>query len=92
MDDWPDGHSTGCFYQQSVLTCLETIKDHGFDSIEVCSLPNRFDYDNSVGIRLRHLRIRDLRIKADPQSVPDEVRNFWKTMFRAAGLSDRKDL
>ena len=42
MDDWPDGLSTGCFYQQSILTCLETIKDHGFDSIEVCSLPNRF--------------------------------------------------
>lgn len=29
MDNWPAGLSTGCFRQESILTCLETIEDDG---------------------------------------------------------------
>jgi hypothetical protein len=31
MDVWPAGLSIGCFYQQRNLSCLETIKQGGFD-------------------------------------------------------------
>jgi hypothetical protein len=34
MSDWPVGLSTGCFYQQRIFDCLETISRRGFNIIE----------------------------------------------------------
>ena len=64
MDAWPVGLSTGCFYQQSILSCLETIKEGGFDWIEVCSTPSHLNYHSSGDVEQAHLRIRELELKA----------------------------
>jgi hypothetical protein len=34
MSDWPVGLSTGCFYQQSIFDCLETISRGGFNIMQ----------------------------------------------------------
>ena len=91
MDDWRVSLSTSCFYQQSILTCLEAIRDSGFDSIEVCSVLNRFDYDSSVDFRLVRSHILELRIKANSAERATASKKFLQTAFRAACLSDRKD-
>ena len=62
MDVWPAGLSTGCFYQQSILSCLETIKNGGFNSIEVSSTPSHLDYHNSADVIKAHALIRELEM------------------------------
>ena len=51
MDVWPVGLSTGCFYQQSILTCLNAIKQGGFDLIEVCSVPSHLIIERARRIK-----------------------------------------
>lgn len=64
MDVWPVSLSTGCFYQLNILSCLKTIKDSGFNWIEVCSTLGHLDYHDSAAVRRVHLRIRELEMKA----------------------------
>jgi len=42
--DWPIGLSTGCFYQTSILDCLKSIQQTGFNLIEICSYHAHLDY------------------------------------------------
>lgn len=51
MTSWPVGLSTGCFWNRSILGCLETIRSNGFDMIEVCSSPAHLDYRNLAAAR-----------------------------------------
>ena len=60
MDDWLAGLSTGYFHQQSILSCLENIKNGGFNSIEVCSAPSHLDYHNSADVIKAHALIREV--------------------------------
>jgi hypothetical protein len=70
MDAWPVGLSTGCFHQQSILSCLETIKQDGFDLIEVCSVPSHLDYHNVEVIRDARTRIRELDMQTHSFHAP----------------------
>jgi sugar phosphate isomerase/epimerase len=70
MDVWPVGLSTGCFHQQSILTCLKAIKLGGFDLIEVCSVPGHLDYQNFGQVRDARTRIRELDLKAQSFHAP----------------------
>jgi len=64
MSDWPVGLSTGCFYQQSIFDCLETISRGGFNIIEVCSYPMHLDYhDYDMVVRAAH-RVEELGMEA----------------------------
>jgi sugar phosphate isomerase/epimerase len=58
MSDWPVGLSTGCFYQQSILDCLEAIVRGGFGMIEVCSFPAHLDYHDHEAVK-RATRLMD---------------------------------
>ena len=101
MDAWPVSLSTGCFYQLNILSCLKTIKDGGFDSIEVCSTLSYLDYHNSAAVRRVHLCIRELGMKAcsfhapfadqiDISSPSDPVReNALAEICRAAEAAAR---
>jgi sugar phosphate isomerase/epimerase len=60
MSDWPVGLSTGCFYQTSILDCLETIHNSGFSMIEVCSFPAHLDYHDSAKVREAARRMDEL--------------------------------
>jgi sugar phosphate isomerase/epimerase len=64
MTNWPIGLSTGCFYQQSILDCLETIRESGFSLIEVCSSPRHLDYHDQAAIRRVAARIASLGMEA----------------------------
>jgi sugar phosphate isomerase/epimerase len=64
MTNWPIGLSTGCFYQQSILDCLETIRESGFSLIEVCSSPRHLDYHDQPAIRRVAARIASLGMEA----------------------------
>lgn len=56
MSDWPVGLSTGCFYQQSIFDCLETIRNGGFTMIEVCTAPTHLDFkDHNAVKKAAHL-------------------------------------
>jgi sugar phosphate isomerase/epimerase len=70
MDVWPVGLSTGCFYRQNILSCLETILSGGFDLIEVCSVPSHLDYHNLEHVRQAGTRIRELGIKPHSLHAP----------------------
>ena len=64
MSDWPVGLSTGCFFQQSIFDCLETISRGGFNIIEVCSFPIHLDYhDYDMVARAAH-RVEELGMEA----------------------------
>ena len=64
MTNWPIGLSTGCFYQQSILDCLEKIRANGFHMIEVCSSPAHLDYHDLAAVRAVTVRIADLGMEA----------------------------
>lgn len=61
--DWPVGLSTGCFYQTSILDCLEPIRSAGFGLIEVCSFPAHLDYHNTQAVRAAADRIAGLGLE-----------------------------
>ena len=96
MDAWPVSLSTGCFYQQNILSCLTTIKDGGFDWIEVCSSLSHLDYHDSAAVRRVHAHVHVLEMKAcsfhapfaehiDISSPSDPVRkNALAEIFLAA--------
>jgi sugar phosphate isomerase/epimerase len=64
MTAWPIGLSTGCFYQKSILDCLETIRASGFSMIEVCSSPSHLDYHDLKAVRRAGEMIADLGLEA----------------------------
>src|SRR4051812_42348685 len=64
MNDWPVGLSTGCFYQQSIFDCLETISQGGFNLIEVCSFPAHLDYHDEATVARAARRLEECGIEA----------------------------
>ena len=88
MDVWPAGLSTGCFYQQSILSCLETIENGGFNSIEVCSTPSHLDYHNSAVVL-------ELGSFGNDWEILERARRgkqYLEDILRRAALSRRGDL
>lgn len=63
MSDWPIGLSTGCFYQTSILDCLEPIRAAGFGMIEVCSFPAHLDYHDSAAVKRAGALIAELDLE-----------------------------
>jgi len=64
MTNWPISLSTGCFYQQSILDCLESIRASGFSMIEVCSSPAHLDYHDLGAVRAVATRVEQLGMEA----------------------------
>lgn len=64
MSDWPVGLSTGCFYQTSILDCLELIRNGGFSTIEVCSFSSHLDYHDVEKVKTASKRLKELGIEA----------------------------
>ncbi|MGZ4984892.1 MAG: sugar phosphate isomerase/epimerase family protein [Chthoniobacterales bacterium] len=64
MTNWPVGLSTGCFYQSSILDCLETIRASGFSLIEVCSAPPHLDYHDREMVTRVAQRLNELGMEA----------------------------
>jgi len=64
MSDWPVGLSTGCFYQTSIVDCLEMIRNGGYSMIEVCSFGSHLDYHDVDKVKLTAKRLRELGMEA----------------------------
>lgn len=64
MSDWPVGLSTGCFYRQSILECLEPILRSGFSLLEICSYPQHLDYHDLTHVRAVSERMKQLGVDA----------------------------
>lgn len=64
MSDWPVGLSTGCFYQKSILDCLEQIRSSGFNMLEICSFPAHLDYHDAAAVSAAARRIDELEMEA----------------------------
>lgn len=64
MTPWKIGLSTGCFFSRPIFDVLEEIRDHGFDSIEVCSFPAHLDYHNRADVARAGDRLRELGMRA----------------------------
>lgn len=60
MNSWPIGLSTGCFCHESILDCLEAIRESGFSLIEVCFSPRHLDYHDAAAVRRAADRIEQL--------------------------------
>lgn len=68
MSDWVVGLSTGCFYQTSIFECLESIRNAGFNLVEVCSYLKHLDYhDEEAVLRLRAARTGDASRRQVPR-------------------------
>ena len=63
MSDWAVGLSTGCFWQTSILDCLEDIRNSGFGRIEICSWPAHLDYHDLDRVKHASQRIEDLGLE-----------------------------
>ncbi len=70
MTNWPVGLSTGCFHQQNILDCLETIRASGFHLIEVCSSPAHLDYHDLEAVRRAIRRIDELGMETYSLHAP----------------------
>jgi sugar phosphate isomerase/epimerase len=70
MTNWPIGLSTGCFYQQNILDCLEIIRASGFSTIEVCSSPAHLDYHDIAAVRVVAGRLERLGMEAYSLHAP----------------------
>ena len=64
MSDWPVGLSTGCFSQQNILGCLETISKGGFNIVEICSFPAHLNYHDTDMVAQAARRVEELGIEA----------------------------
>src|SRR6516164_2840640 len=64
MSDWPVGLSTGCFYQRSILDCLDVISRGGFNIIEVCSFPAHLNYHDRDIVARAARRVEELGMEA----------------------------
>jgi len=64
MSDWPVGLSTGCFYQDSIFNCLETISRGGFNIVEVCSFPAHLNYHDTDTVARASRRVEELGMEA----------------------------
>jgi sugar phosphate isomerase/epimerase len=70
MPDWAIGLSTGCFYQTSILQCLEEIRAAGFSELEICSFPKHLDYHDMALVQRAAGRIEDLGLEAYSLHAP----------------------
>lgn len=70
MSDWPCGISTGCFYKTDILQALPTVRDGGFNLIEVCSFPAHLDYHNSTQVEQAAALMTRLGIEANSFHAP----------------------
>ncbi len=61
--NWTVGLSTGCFYQESILDCLERIRNAGFSLIEVCSFPAHLDYHDADAVSTAAQKITALGLE-----------------------------
>jgi sugar phosphate isomerase/epimerase len=64
MTRWPIGLSTGCFYHQSILDCLQLIRESGFSMIEVCSSPEHLYFRDLKSVHRAGERIKELGMEA----------------------------
>jgi sugar phosphate isomerase/epimerase len=64
MSDWPVGLSTGCFCQDSIFDCLETISRGGFNIIEICSFPAHLNYHDAETVARAARRVEELGLEA----------------------------
>ncbi len=51
MTNWPVGLSTGCFWRDSILKCLEPIRSSGFSLVEVCTSPAHLNIHHAAVVR-----------------------------------------
>lgn len=63
MGDWQVGLSTGCFYRESILDVLESIRDSGISVIEICSYPKHLDYHEPEAVNEASQRIKELGLE-----------------------------
>ena len=63
MSDWPIGISTGCYFRQPILSCLEGIAGAGFTIIEVCSFPDHLNYHEMAAVKQAADRIHKLQLE-----------------------------
>ncbi|HYZ73692.1 MAG TPA: sugar phosphate isomerase/epimerase family protein [Chthoniobacterales bacterium] len=64
MSDWPVGLSTGCFFQNSIFDCLETISRGGFNIIEICSFAAHLNYHDVDTVARAARRLEELGMEA----------------------------
>ena len=64
MSDWPVGLSTGCFFQQSIFDCLETMGRGGFNIIEICSYPVHLAYHDHDMVMRAARQVEELGMEA----------------------------
>lgn len=63
MNDWAIGLSTGCYYHKGILEGLETVKNSGFDLLEISSFPAHLDYRDLNAVRQAAERIQELGLE-----------------------------
>jgi sugar phosphate isomerase/epimerase len=87
VSDWAVGLSTGCFWQTSILNCLEDIRNSGFGRLEICSYPAHLDYHNIECVKHAAKQIEELGLETysfhapfsdriDITSPDQHVRNY----------------
>lgn len=63
MKDVQIGFSTGCFYRQPILDCLEAIARNGFSIIEMSSSRPHMDYSDEAQVSQIGRRLLDLGLR-----------------------------
>jgi len=64
MTNWPIGLSTGCFYTEPLIDCLETIRASGFSMVEVVFSSPHLDYKNPARVQEAAARLDTLGMEA----------------------------
>jgi sugar phosphate isomerase/epimerase len=63
MTNWAIGLSTGCFFETPIFDALETIRNGGFSTIEICSYPAHLDVRDEDQVRRAGRMIQDLGLE-----------------------------
>lgn len=64
MTELPIALSTGCMSQGPILDCLEPISVAGFNSVEICSLPQHFNFHDRRLVQSTARKLEDLGMVA----------------------------
>lgn len=70
MRDWSFALSTGCLGQLKFIDCLPLVRDHGFTSVEVCSLRSHLDYLDDHEVERAAQSLRELHVEARSFHAP----------------------
>ena len=70
MSDWAVGLSTGCFWQTSILDCLEDIRNAGFGRVEICAARSHLDYHDLDQVKRAAQRIDELGLESYSLHAP----------------------